>query len=212
MNIPALSSERHKICIICEGNEEYDYLNKLKSLAVWNKSYGIYLDNAGGNGSIPAKYQDAYHNDTYDLVLVFCDTEKKPYEQYDEIKNKINNFHGIDHIADKLIIFANPCTMQIILLHIEDVVLKTPAKKINSIYIEKAFGIGEKYKASKTQRDIIFSKITVENYYAMVERIKKLPSDDSVIGSTNFLKYIEFLTSENSSWIKDINNQIEEAV
>ena len=34
--------DNHKICIICEGNEEYD----------------ISLVNAGGNGNIPARYQD----------------------------------------------------------------------------------------------------------------------------------------------------------
>jgi len=27
---------KHKICIICEGNEEYEYLSCLKKLKVWN--------------------------------------------------------------------------------------------------------------------------------------------------------------------------------
>ena len=33
----------HKICIICEGNEEYEYLNRLKDLKVWNEQYDISL-------------------------------------------------------------------------------------------------------------------------------------------------------------------------
>lgn len=37
----------HKICIICEGNEEYEYLNRLKNLKVWNEQYDISLVNAG---------------------------------------------------------------------------------------------------------------------------------------------------------------------
>ena len=41
-------SEKIKICIICEGNEEYAYLEKIKSLNVWNDQYEIFLDNAGG--------------------------------------------------------------------------------------------------------------------------------------------------------------------
>lgn len=53
--IPALYSG-HKICIIYEGNEEYAYLTKLKELKVWNQQYEITLDNAGGNGNIPARY------------------------------------------------------------------------------------------------------------------------------------------------------------
>lgn len=28
--------DKHKICIICEGNEEYEYLNRLKELKDWN--------------------------------------------------------------------------------------------------------------------------------------------------------------------------------
>lgn len=51
--------DKHKICIICEGNEEYEYLNRLKSLNVWNEKYEISLVNAGGNGNIPARYQNA---------------------------------------------------------------------------------------------------------------------------------------------------------
>ena len=49
--------DKHKICIICEGNEEYEYLNRLKELKVWNEQYDISLVNAGGNGNIPARYQ-----------------------------------------------------------------------------------------------------------------------------------------------------------
>ena len=44
--------------------------------------------NAGGNGNIPARYQDRYQNGADELVLVFCDTEKKPHEQYEDIKRK----------------------------------------------------------------------------------------------------------------------------
>lgn len=29
--------DNHKICIICEGNEEYEYLDCLNKLNVWNK-------------------------------------------------------------------------------------------------------------------------------------------------------------------------------
>ena len=92
-------SDKQKICIICEGNEEYAYLEKLKSMNVWNDQYEISLDNAGGNGNIPARYQDRYQNGTYELVLIFCDTEKKPHEQYVDIKRKVNEFHGVDYAS-----------------------------------------------------------------------------------------------------------------
>lgn len=38
--LPAFPS-KDKICIICEGYEEYDYLNKLKELRVWNSIIGM---------------------------------------------------------------------------------------------------------------------------------------------------------------------------
>ena len=100
--------DNHKICIICEGNEEYEYLKRLKDLKVWNEQYDISLVNAGGNGNIPARYQDRYQNGADELVLVFCDTEKKPHEQYEDIKRKINEFHGVDNAADEVIITVNP--------------------------------------------------------------------------------------------------------
>lgn len=99
-------SDKDKICIICEGNEEYEYLEKLKKLKVWNEQYDISLVNAGGNGNIPARYQDCYQNGAYELVLVFCDTEKKPYEQYEDIKRKINEFHGVGNATDEVKIYG----------------------------------------------------------------------------------------------------------
>ena len=82
MNNLPIFFDKQRICIICEGNEEYFYLDRLKELQVWNDQYHIELVNANGNGNIPARYQDRYNSDSYDIVLVFCDTEKKPYEQY----------------------------------------------------------------------------------------------------------------------------------
>ena len=155
-------SEKIKICIICEGNEDYAYLDKLNSLNVWNDQYEILLDNAGGNGNIPARYQDRYQNNAYELVLIFCDTEKKPYEQYVDIKRKINEFHGVELAAEKVIIFANPCTMQIITKHWADINLKSPAKPVNAPLIEEYTGI-ENYKARADQIEAIMEYITAEN-------------------------------------------------
>ena len=133
--------DKRKICIICEGNEEYEYLDRLKEIKVWNEQYDISLVNADGNGNIPARYQDRYQNGTYEVVFVFCDTEKKPHEQYADIKRKINEFHGVDDAADKVVIFANPCTMQIIIKHWTDDIIKSPAKKVNAPLIEKYTGV-----------------------------------------------------------------------
>ncbi len=155
-----------RICIICEGDEEYEYLEKLISLDVWSKEYLFQLENAEGNGNIPARYQDKYQNSSSDLVLVFCDTDKKPYEQYVDIKRKINKFHGIENAADQIVIYGNPCTMQIIIEHWDDVILSSNKKKKNAPIIFNLTGV-EGYKGRADQRQALFSRITKENYQEM---------------------------------------------
>lgn len=200
-------SERERICIICEGDEEYDYLSRLIELQVWNSRYEVSLENAGGNGNIPARYQDRFQNGAYNLVLVFCDTEKKPHEQYLDIKNKINAFHGMDSAADEVVIFGNPCTLQIILSHWGDEILRTPGKKTNAPLVEKYTGIRD-YKAGKEQRGAVCKLINAENYVEMKHRISRLADNDEVTGSTNIGRMLERLESDDASWIGEINKML----
>lgn len=200
--------DNHKICIICEGNEEYEYLDRLIALKVWSGQYDISLVNAGGNGNIPARYQDRYQNGSYEIVPVFCDTEKKPHEQYVDIKRKINEFHGIDHAADEVIIFGNPCTMQIISKHWADENLKSPAKAVNAPFIQKYTGV-KNYKGRMDQIKKVMEYITAENYADMCRRMKALKTDDSVSGSSNFGRFIKLFESDDSGWIDEINTKIE---
>lgn len=201
--------DKDKICIICEGDEEFDYLNRLKELEVWNEKYEVLLDNADGNGNIPARYQDRYQNGSYEMVLVFCDTEKKPYEQYDDIKRKINDFHGMENVADEVVIYGNPCTMQIILEHWTDVRLKSPAKKVNTSLIKEFTGV-DNYKGRADQREEIMKHVTADNYQDMYIRISAMENNDTVVGSSNFDRLLEYLSADNDSWIKEINEKLEE--
>lgn len=201
-------SDQYKICIICEGNEEYAYLERLNILNVWNSKYKISLDNAGGNGNIPARYQDRYQNGAYELVLVFCDTEKKPYEQYEDIKRKINEFHGIDDIAKNVIIFGNPCTMQIITKHWTDKNIKSPAKPVNAPLIKEYTGV-ENYKGRSDQIKDVMEFVTVENYTDMCQRVKQIEGGDDVTGNTNFGKFMKMFESDETEWIDKINNSLE---
>lgn len=131
------------MCIICEGDEEYDYLERLNAIGERSNVYKVTLDNACGNGNIPARYQDRFQNGSYDIVLIFCDTEKKPYEQYEDIKQKL------------------------------------------------------------------MQQITVENYRAMYERVRKLKNIDTVVGSSNFDCLIDYLSSDDTTWIEQINTILE---
>lgn len=205
--LPSIKNQT-KICIICEGNEEYEYLERLKTLEVWDEKYDISLENAGGNGNVPARYQDKYQNGSYDLVLMFCDTDRKPYEQYVDIKRKINDFHGVEGAADAVLMYGNPCTMQIVVQHWKEVSLKSPAKKVNAPLIEECTGVAN-YKAKKDQLDNLFKQVTKDNYADMLERVKRLQDDDTVVGSSNFARFMEGLGNRDAAWIDGINEVLE---
>ena len=207
-NLPDIPSG-NQICIICEGDEEYEYLDKLKALNVWSSKYKITLENAEGNGNIPARYQEKYQIGSYDLVLAFCDTDKKPYEQYDDIKRKINEFHGNENAAKEVVIFGNPCTMQIILQHWDEIQLESHKKNKNAPIIEELTGV-ENYKGRADQREKLFSQITESNYKEMEERLQKFSQDDTEIGSSNFGNFLRWFSSEEDGWIRQINDKIEE--
>ena len=200
--------DKHKICVICEGNEEYEYLERLKALKVWDAQYEIIPDNAGGNGNISARYQDSYQNGSYELVLVFCDTEKKPYEQYEDIKRKINEFHGIETAADEVIMFGNPCTMQIITKHWTETLIKSPAKPVNAPLIEEFTGV-KNYKGRADQIAAVMEHVTAENYADMRERVCGLETRDTVVGSSNFGRFMELFGSSDAGWIDEINDELE---
>ncbi|SFQ24318.1 hypothetical protein SAMN02910358_01223 [Lachnospiraceae bacterium XBB1006] len=200
--------DKHKICVICEGNEEYEYLKRLKALKVWDEQFEIIPDNAGGNGNIPARYQDRYQNGSYELVLIFCDTEKKPYEQYEDIKRKINEFHGIGEAANEVIMFGNPCTMQIITKHWTETLIKSPAKAVNAPLIEKYTGV-KNYKGRADQIATVMEYVTAENYLDMLKRVCGLETRDTVVGSSNFGRFMEALGNGDAGWIDEINDELE---
>ncbi len=83
------NSKERKICIICEGFEEIDYLNALINKAVFSNKYEFVLINGKSINNISSVYQIRYQSNSYDLVLVFCDTDKLPSMRYKEIKNEI---------------------------------------------------------------------------------------------------------------------------
>jgi len=195
-----------KICIICEGFEELEYIEALNKKAVFASKYDFVLVNAKSIDTIFARYQQKYQSDSYSLVLIFCDTDKYPSESYLELKRKINEFHDAD-VADDIVIFGNPCTMQIMLSHFAEVKLTSQNKSVNSKYIEKFVGISN-YKATEEQRKELFGRIKRENYEVMKDNIAKLSTNDKEISSTNFLKFIQYFESEDESWIEEINKKL----
>lgn len=189
-----------KICIICEGEEDCDYIKRLCDCKVWNSAYTIKPVNAKGHNKISPIYQNIFQNDNYDLVLIFCDTENEPYEQFNSLKNKINNLHGQKNIANSIIYFSNPCTMQIFLSHFNKVRLSSKSKTKNASIIKDLTGIDE-YRATETQRRSVMKQINAENYNTMKLNIGDLCTDFKTVPSTNFLNLVKNLESPNTKWV-----------
>ncbi len=190
-----------RICIICEGYEEQDYLKRLIDLNVFNRNYEFILINAKSIFNIFLRYQEKYASNSYHLVLMFCDTDK--LTEYKTLKQQINKYHTKD-VANEIIMYGNPCTMQIILSHFIKIKLKSQSKNINAHYIEQVSGIIN-YKAKDNQRNELMNKINRTNYKTLKENISELEDNDTKCGTTNFLKFISYFESEDSSWIDEIN-------
>lgn len=205
-NLPFIDY-KHKICIICEGDEDTEYIKRLLELRVWNDKLDFYPINSKSASNIPARYQDAFQNNKYELVIIFCDTDKSPYKEYSLVKEKINLFHGKENASEKIIIFANPCTMQIILSHFKDVSLEKQGKKTNGKIIEECTGV-KNYDAHAEQIKEICQKIFRKNYTKMKERVSKINFPDTVSGSTNFATFISKFESDNIDWIKEISRYL----
>ena len=128
---------KKRILIICEGYEEYEYLSKIINLNVWD-NYLIDLLNAESNGNIFPIYQYNFQNDDYDLILTLTDKDRPTYNDFKTLIEKINQFHGVDNYAEEIVIFGNPCTMQIILNHFshKTIFITKSNKKKNSPIIE----------------------------------------------------------------------------
>ena len=191
---------QHRLCVICEGSEEFQYLKRLKELGVWSDIYSIKLINVGSIDNIAPRYQYEFSQIGYDLIFVFCDTETAPYEQFKRMKEKIGNLYQKGKASDKLVIFANPCTMQIVLSHFEKVRLRTNSKSANGRLIERLTGIAE-YRAKAGQLDAISKLLTKENYDEMKENLSDMSTELEIVPSTNFLQFVERLESNDAKWV-----------
>ena len=202
-------SGKKKVCIICEGYEEKEYLERLQSFGAWlGRYYDVDLINAKSISNIAPRYQSVYMNENYDVVLVLCDTDTAPYDGYNTMKQKINMFHGIDGAASMVVFFANPCVLQIVLLHLDDIRLTSNQKSKNNKHIEELTGI-KHYQAHEEQRAALMARITKQNFKEMIKRVKLLSDQDNVKNSTNFLKLLGYLNSESTKWIDKINKVLE---
>jgi hypothetical protein len=193
------------VCLILEGFEEHYYFKRLIELPIFSSNYKIKIINAKSAGNIPAKYQEALASDSYSVVLVVCDFDRRP-DAYIGVVRGIENIIG-DGCADKIITFTRPCTLQVILYHFGDAELTTQAKPAAREDVFRLAGI-EHYDAHQNQLEEICRKIFLKSWNGMIKRLEQLSTDSDDIPSSNMIILFERLTSDDISWINEVNNSV----
>lgn len=208
--VPQIAN-KHRICVVCEGEEDFAYFKRLTELGVWDNAYMFDLKNAKSASNIPAMYTNVFQNNSYEAVLVFCDTDKAPHREYSLVKKKILQFHGNrDAVVGKVIIFANPCTMQIILAHFDDIKLTNQGKKTNATVIEQLTGVPN-YDAHAEQIAAICAKIFRRTYQNMRSRVSEMNHPDTVPASTNFIEFLNKFESADARWLQTLSKYLTKA-
>lgn len=197
-------SER-SVCLILEGFEELFYFNRLISLPVFSSMYNIKPINAKSASNIPAKYQEALASDSYSVVLIVCDMDRKP-EAYNAVVLGIEKILGEGN-AEKIITFTRPCTLQIILSHFGEINLTTQAKSAAREDVELLTGV-QNYDAHQDQLETICQKIFFKSWDPMRKRLSLLSTDPNDIPSSNILLLFERLSSDDYTWIDQVNKSV----
>lgn len=121
----------------------------------------------------------------------------------------MNSLHACELASQHVVMFTNPCTMQVILLHWDiSVRLQSPSKRRSASYIEAYTGIQD-YSAKESQRTQLVSNITKDNYRTMMTGANQLGMDAALINSTNLHVFFTQLEQPDTNWIDAINKLIE---
>ncbi len=200
----SLLSTSIKILVICEGGEDYLYINHLISLNVFNPHLQICALDARGSSRIYEAYKKSVSSGEYDLVFIYCDTELSPYSDYKNNKRKINYLYYKRDVFSDITFFANPVTMQIMILHKTDILIPSNKKADYQTIVNDYYGIIN-YDASGEQVKLLISQIDVNSYQDMKRRILNYSSDDyRISNSTNFLKLLDYLEDGNITWAEPL--------
>ena len=98
--------------------------------------------------------------------------------------------------------------MQIITKHWTETLIKSPAKPVNAPLIEEFTGV-KNYKGRADQIAAVMEHVTAENYADMRDRVCGLETRDTVVGSSNFGRFMELFGSSDAGWIQRINDTLE---
>ncbi len=205
----SLAKKRYSVLIICEGQEDKEYISRLVELGVFSSSLDITAMDAKGSSKIFSCFKNVLLvAPFYDLIVIFCDTEMPPYEEYTRQINKVNSLYEGKDVSSSVFYFVNPVTMQLVLLHKGEDKLTSSHKSEYADIVYKLFNVAS-YRAHISQVKEITSQINIDNYNLMKKRAASLYSSDyHTPNSTNAIYLFNKLEKNDTKWIKEKSNLI----
>lgn len=199
------------IKILCEGLEEYKYIKKLLGFpGIFSDIYYFHEPtNCKGITKIFPRYQDLFSKNLYEVILIFCDADTNS-KDFQDLCSKIDNcMFGGKKVSEKIVMYVNPVTLQVVLSHFADVSLKSSSKATNEKIVEVLTGI-KNYRGHENQIDEMMAQVKLATYKDMKERVVLLPESLKSCPCTNFVRFLNYFENRDISWIKTINDLINE--
>lgn len=193
------------IKILCEGLEEFKYIKKLLSFPnIFSDSYYFYEPtNCKGITKIFPRYQDLFTKNLHEVILIFCDADKNSEDFQNLCSNIDDCMFGGNKVSERIIMFANPVSLQIVLSHLGDVQLVSSSKAKNQETVKKLTGI-ENYQGHDEQIDELLKCIKISNYQTMKQRISLISDSVLEYPSTNFGVFLNYFENSDDGWIRII--------
>lgn len=175
---------KEDLYLVVEGEVDEIFLNKI--LSFFPTKYNIRVRVANGNGNIPIHVNILKKIYSYSQIMVMYDLDASNNKE--DLKRYLRNKQV--SLKDEDIFFVNPCIEYLIVLTKEVNKDKYTSKRDYQDLFKKYFGISD-YAGHIPQVEQIAEQLTVADFDNLLDNLRKVSSDDTVLPSTNFLKFIE---------------------
>lgn len=175
---------KEDLYLVVEGEVDEIFLNKI--LSFFPTKYNVRVRVANGNGNIPIHVNILKKIYSYSQIMVMYDLDASNNKE--DLKKYLRNKQVV--LKDEDIFFVNPCIEYLIALTKEVNRDKYKGKRDYQDIFKKYFGISD-YAGHIPQVEQIVEQLTVADFNNFLDNLRKISSDDNVLPSTNFLKFIE---------------------
>ena len=175
---------KEDLYLVVEGEVDEIFVNKIVSFM--STKYNVRVRVANGNGNIPIHVNILKKIYSYSKIMVLYDLDANT--NIEDLKRYLRNKQVT--LKDEDIYFVNPCVEYLISLTKEVNDYPFKGKRDYQELFKNYFSISD-YAGHIPQVEEIVSQLTINDFNNFVDNLRKVSSNDNVLPSTNFLKFIE---------------------